>query len=484
MANAYSLLDTRLLDLVPALHRRKSVALGLKLSGYWEDVPQTLIRAANSYGIPLVVMPEGPFDEILNPVLTLITERQFARVRRGDDLHSDLAAAAVREQGAPSAIVRLLHEAIAKPVALFGESAQLLEFTGAQGVWSDTLLLDAVRSERTGFLRFANQHWSLTAIPGIRSSGHVLCAAGVEDHDAFARAALSHAAVVIGMLQVERHQVEDVHRRFQRELLEDVIAGRLQGADEATGRAAWLGWPLHQPFLVMAISLPVNRGTAEWTEQFLDDLETLVADLPLGGRALSVGPMLGLVIHLAEEQAAKQVAEKATKLIERLVAERAIGIDRVRIGVSASRSAVMELPEAFEEAALAVKLGARPQGGRVRFFEELGLAQLLAHSEDSDGLLRAARHVLDGIYHVPGKRDNELMETLAALLRSNMSVRTTAEELYLHYNTVRHRLGRLRRVLGTRLDHAHSRLELSAAINTIQLHDARNDLGHVHPRRD
>lgn len=484
LANAYSLLDAKLLGLIPNLHRRRCVALGLKLSGYWQNVPETLIRAANSYGIPLIVMREGPFDEILNPVLTMITERQLARFGDADDLHADLATAAVREQGEPSAIVASVHRAIGKPVALFGDNAKLLAFGGPQDVWSDSLLLDAVRDGRTGFLRFANEHWSITPIPGVGSARGVLCAAGVEHHESFARAALSHAAVVIGMLQVERRQVEDVHRRFQRELLEDVIAGRLGTEDEARERAAWLGWPLHQPFLVMALSLPTKRQTTGGIEELLEELESVLPSLPLGGRALSWGPTLGIVIHLAEEESAEEVAEEARLLVERLAAERTMPIERVKIGVAGPRNAIMELPKAFEEAALTVMLrGGASERSRMCFFDDLGLTQLLCHSTDRDALLDAARDVLGELYPDPGKRDNDLLETLSALLRSNMSVRSTAEELYLHYNTVRHRLGRLRRSLGRLLEDPRGRLELSAAVTAVQLLQARAELGHIGPRR-
>ena len=480
LANAYSLLDANLLELIPNLNRRRSVALGLKLSDYWDEVPLTLIRAANSYSMPLIVMREGPFDEILNPVLTMLTERQFVRLGRADDLHATLTAAAVREQGEPSAIVESVHRAIGKPVALFGQHAKLLAFGGPQEVWSDSLMLDAIRIGRTGFLRFADEHWSITPIPGTGFARGVLCASGVEDHESFARAALSHAAVVIGMLQVERRQVEEVHRRFERELLEDVIAGRVNHEDEARERAAWLGWPLHQPFLVMALRLPPERLTTTSEDSLLDDLEGVLAALQLGGRLFSWRSMLGIVIHLGAEEDAEDVAEEVRLLVERFASERAIQVHRVKIGVAAPRTALMDLPNAFEEAALTVMLGrTNSELGRMSFFEDLGPAHLLCHSTDREGLLRAARDVLGDIYPDAVKRDSDLLRTLSALLASNMRLRSAAGELYLHYNTVRHRLGRLRRSLGRLLEDPYGRLELSAAVTALQLLAAREDLGDI-----
>ncbi len=487
LVNAYSLLDVDLLKLIPALHSKRCVALGLKLSGYWDDVPQTLVRAANSYGIPLIVMKEGPFDEIVNPVLTMITERQFLRLKRSHFLHEELTAAALRERGDPSAIVSSVHRAIGKPVALLSSSANILTYGGPQDVWSNSLLADAIKNRRSGYLRFANNHWLITPIPGAGATKGVLCAHGVEEHESFARAALAHAAVVIGRVQVERRQVEDVHRRFQREMLEDLVAGRFRHEEDARERAAWLGWPLHQPFLVLALSLPnsINNPWSQAAEETIDDLESFLEHLQLEVRTFLWGATVGIVAHLSADEEAPVAAGHLKHMIERFTSERRMSVDDITIGLGEPRSALMDLPSAFEEAALAMLLGrSRAEGERMHAFYGLGPARLLCHSVDPEGLIRTAKDVLGDLYPGASKREGELLETLSSLLASNMSVRNTAEELYFHYNTVRHRLGRLRGSLGRLLDDPYGRLELSAAVSVIRLLEARAKVEGIGARRD
>jgi purine catabolism regulator len=480
LVNAYSLLDVDLLKVIPALHRKKCVALGLKLSGYWHDVPRTLVRAANSYGIPLVLMREGPFDEIVNPILTMITERQFLGLKRSHDLHDELTAAALRQGGDPAAIVSSVHRAIGKPVALFSSSGNLLTYDGNQDVWTDSLLPHAIKNRRSGYLRFGNDHWLITPIPGTGSTKGVLCAHGVEEHESFARAALAHAAIVIGMVQVERRQVEDVHRRFEREMLEDLVAGRLQREDDARERAAWLGWPLHQPFLVLALSLPnlIDDPSSQVAEETINDLETFLDPLQLEVRTFLWRVTVGMVAHLSTDEDALGAADRLRHMIERFTSERNIAVENITIGLGEPRSALTDLPSAFEEAALAMLL-CRSKGDRMHAFRELGPARLLCHAMDQEGLIRTARDVLGDLYPGESKRDGELFDTLSSLLASNMSVRSTAEELYFHYNTVRHRLGRLRSSLGQLLDDPYGRLELSAAVSVIRLLEARSRFGGI-----
>lgn len=478
LANAYSLLNADLLHLIPTIHQQRGVALGLKLSGYWKKVPDTLIRAANSYSIPLIVMPEGPFDDIMNPLLTMITERQLLRLRRTQMLHGELTTTALKERGDPSAIVGAIYRAIGKPVALFNGTGDLIAFEGNREIWNDDLMLSAIRAKRSGYLRFAEDHWLITQIPGTSFPGGVLCAHGVEPHESFGRAALAHAAIVIGMLQVERRQVEEVHRRFERDLLEDLVAGRLSSEDEARERAAWVGWPLHQSFQVVALFLPERSEVAESRELLLDRIESALEPLDLGVKTFRWGPALGIVAHLASREDATQAAKKIQQSVQRFVAEDGIPAEALKFGVADPREALTEVPVAFEEASLAVLLA---RGGheddRLSKFADLGLARLLCKSNDPEGLLRSARDRLGGLYPDRGFRNKELLETLAALLDCNMSVRTTAKRMYFHYNTVRHRLGKLRRVLGPLLDDPIGRLELSLAVAAIDLIQERDRIG-------
>jgi hypothetical protein len=74
----------------------------------------------------------------------------------------------------------------------------------------------------------------------------------------------------------------------------------------------------------------------------------------------------------------------------------------------------------------------------------------------------------------PGQRAR-FEETLAAWLRHQGEVRLIALDLHVHAQTVRYRVGRLRELLGDRLDSADGRLELELALRARRLRAARED---------
>jgi purine catabolism regulator len=114
----------------------------------------------------------------------------------------------------------------------------------------------------------------------------------------------------------------------------------------------------------------------------------------------------------------------------------------------------------------------RAQAVRVEHFADLGAARLAANVGDSAVLEKMALDVLGPLADPAQAGDGELLETLAVLLDHNMSIASTAAELFFHYNTVRHRLGRLRELLGDRLATPEGRTSLALAVAALRVVNA------------
>jgi PucR C-terminal helix-turn-helix domain len=122
-------------------------------------------------------------------------------------------------------------------------------------------------------------------------------------------------------------------------------------------------------------------------------------------------------------------------------------------------------------ARLALRLPAPPSG--VTEVDEHRVDLLLLQDEElTSALVAAACGPLDRLG--PGQRAR-FEETLAAWLRHQGEVRLVACELHIHAQTVRYRVGRLRELLGDRLDSAEGRLELELALRARQLNAAARE---------
>ncbi|MDW5596476.1 helix-turn-helix domain-containing protein, partial [Conexibacter stalactiti] len=70
---------------------------------------------------------------------------------------------------------------------------------------------------------------------------------------------------------------------------------------------------------------------------------------------------------------------------------------------------------------------------------------------------------------LPAATRARLLETLDAWLRHRGAASAAAAELHVHAQTVRYRVGRLRALLGARIDGAEGRLELELALRARRL---------------
>jgi purine catabolism regulator len=481
LSNAYSLLDANLVHLVSALQRRGAVALGIKLSDFWHAPPGPLVRASNSYGFPLVVLPEGPFFQIINPLLAWISERQVAELERSAELHDRLLRAAVDTNGDAHSVLALLDQAIGRRVAVTSHDGVVLWHTGPSGCWPAGEMARVARRRRSGFTAIEGEPAMVVAVPESVSPRTLVIARGVHPEDVLARAALAHAAIVIGMLQIERRQLNEVHRRFSRELLEDLATGRLTDEGMVRTRAAWLGWSLDTPYVVIAARcVTAGAGCRRSTEcdACVTTIEAALPQLRAVRRSvdaavwqLTSAPGPAAVVSLRDGVDGADVVD-----VLRDAASHARGCAQTAIGVSDVRTDLSNLRPAFLEAVLAaITLMNAPGHAAAQGFRDLGPMRLLAHATDLELMAASAVEVLGHMATDVSESSTELLSTLTALAGHSMRLRATADDAYFHYNTIRHRFARIRKELGAMLDDPTGRLLVSLAVQAVQLLRVRDE---------
>lgn len=482
LSNAYSLLDANLVHLVSTLQRRGAVALGIKLSDFWDAPPGPLVRAANSYGFPLLVLPEGPFFRIVNPLLAWISQRQVAELERSAALHHQLVRAAVDTNGDAHTVLELLDHSIGRRVAVVSHDGAVLWHTGPVTCWPPGEMARVARRRRNGFTTIDGEPAIMVGVPGSASPRTLLVLArGVHPEDVLARAALAHAAIVIGMLQIERRHLNKVHRRFSRELLEDLATGRLTDAGMVHTRAAWLGWSLDTPYVVVAARCATGEAACRRSTECnacVATVETALRRLRPLQRSpdaaiwqLSSAPGPAAVVSLKDECDGVTVVHALCD-----VGSREHTRKQAAIGVSDVRTDLLTLRQAFKEAVLAATtLPSSPGAAAAQGFRDLGPLRLLVHAGDLRLMAASASEVLGPMATDDSASSMELLSTLTALTGHSMRLRATADDAFFHYNTIRHRYARIRKELGAKLDDPTGRLLVSLAVRAMQLVRVRDE---------
>jgi hypothetical protein len=217
---------------------------------------------------------------------------------------------------------------------------------------------------------------------------------------------------------------------LQRDLLEDLLAGRSGAGVDARARAA--GVTPGPPFQV-----------------------AVVAATDLGRAAQAVGHQLGMArvggLRVTRHDELVLVTPAGAPLRQLLA--RAAAREPLAAGISLPLATLAEVPRAHREARRALALA--PPGGVLRLADLTLLDYLLAGADDT--ARRLGPGGLDGL-------DAPLRETLLAYADCDLNVGATARRLGVHPNTVHYRLRRLERLTGRDVRRFADVVDLVAAV--------------------
>ena len=124
----------------------------------------------------------------------------------------------------------------------------------------------------------------------------------------------------------------------------------------------------------------------------------------------------------------------------------------VSVGVSRFTADLSGLRKAFEEALAALKVGRKLQGlGSTMHFESVGSYKLLLSIwEHEPGELRALyAETIEPVDRYDKQNDSQLVHTLVTFLGNDENLSKTAQDLYAHRHTIRYRLQKIARHLGS-----------------------------------
>lgn len=447
LTTAYPLRDDpeALAALVPALAERRLAGLAIKPARYIPTIPASARSAADGLAFPLIELPaNSSFNEIITSVLTVILNEQAARLQRRADIHERFTSI-VLGGGGLRQIADALAAAVGRRVAILDAAGAVLTGTVGEGDASDADER-AVHEIRVGGEQFGSLVVELDGRP-------------LDDEQADA---VEYAATITALRQVQARAVAEADRRFQAVCLEELITGHVDRA-VLTERAAAFDWDLSIPRAVLLGRLdpPGPADGAGLRRRFVE-----VIRQALGRRGIVWERTSEVAALIPADRGAAELREMAQHIA--LEGERVLPGTRPRLGVGRARSDPLELAASFAEArrALAVIGSTRADGGAT-LFDDLGVDRLLASvpATEADDF---ARSQLGRLADHDARHRTSLIASLEAYLETRNAA-LAARRMYIHYNTMKHRLRMIEDLIGPFRDDADRCLALSLALRIVRV---------------
>lgn len=323
----------------------------------------------------------------------------------------------------------------------------------------------------TKSLRIKAAGWAIA--PTGRVIGYVFLLYDKDDPDFEAYQFLMESATSLYATHLQNQlDLKQEKHKTKNTFFYDLLYGNLKRNEEIVQMGRVWGWDLGKPQAVLTLVIcELEHYSPDW--HLMDILQRtvdrVIIDKYFRNPATTVNRNEFIVlIPLKTEKAPEQKLEISSLMKDILIKIKNTELaNRICCGVGQTYKEPINLFRSYQEAKVALDMG-KLLGIEIPFFSDMGLERIL-YKHDLQDLKEYHDHVLGKLLNSEEMEDG-LLETLQTFTMNQFDVNKTAQELFIHRNTLRNRLNKIEMILGCYLDDMDTRLNISAAFKIRRLH--------------
>lgn len=446
----------RLIALVPELVNHGLAALAIKPMRYLSHLPEQLIEEADRRHFPIIVMPDHTsFNEVIGAVLAVVLADYGAEPGGAEAIRERLTGVAL-SGGGLDGIAAALTAALDRDVTIVDRESFVIgghqaEPSGGPTAGSPRVGVPEASTART---------WAFPITVGGAERGQIIVAGDGEPTLGQRRlirqscfAAAMHIAQALASLELDR--------KLRILFLEELVTGFY--ADEPTiqQRSRLFGWDLTGDRVVLLAHCRTELSDSEIAA-------ATRASLPDGSLAWSRGHEVVAIVPTGQRDSPRTGRRRPPVPMETawqgaLAAGEA---QEASVAVGSVAQGPSEIVASHAAAREAIRI-AQITGRQVVRHDELVLERLLL-SNTREVLEAFAESQLGPLMRYDVAGGSDLCGTLEAYLGVGNGAEA-ARRLYIHYNTMKHRLQRIAELTHADLHDPRTRLTLALALEARRL---------------
>lgn len=429
--------------LVRTLARLGLAGLAVKTGRYLEKLPDEALAIADELGFPVMLVAEHTsFNEVIGAVLAIVLTEYGAEPGGAEAIRERLTGVALAGGGLVE-IARTLAGALDRHVGILDTEGVLF---GEGGSDSDSA---------TAGPQADAAPWSFPITVGGAERGRIVVGGDAEP-TLGQRRLIRQACFAAGMHIAQAVASLELDRQMRVLFLEELVAGRPIDESLARERARLFGWDftaahvvvlarleseLSDPVIIRAASVALGRGSVAWARG-----QEVVAIVPADG--------------IPQDSTAWREQEAWREALHELTG------GEVTVAAGSVVRAASELSSSHTAARAALGIALATARPAVRHdLLTLERVMLAVPHELLDELVAAELGPLIAADEATG---SELCATLEMFLGTGNAA-DAARRLYIHYNTMKHRMARITQLLPADLHDPRARLTLAFALQVRKL---------------
>lgn len=462
-------------ELIPKLAGLKLAGICIKPVRYIDEIPPIMIKQANELNFPIIELPEGSnLSSLVTEILDLSLNKHINILKFRNYVHEHLMNLFLRGEDINS-LVDNLAEIVKFPVVLLDNDFNIIcmseELTKQEvSIIHSYSSYDknnfTVKVEDTKYYEKTYIKCSISA--GQTKFGYIVLLKGAINNQNLI-VAVEQASLLIASVFYKNYAVLEKERTFQDAFFRDILQGKISSEIEITNKARTFRWNMEFPQLIVVIKVLIDdeKKKKEAYEHILDSklIEKILEEKMLINKSkfksVYLDDSLVLFINVISANNVKESAIEIGNLIVEKLKEKV----KIGVGISNIINGINRFPSAYKEAHNSLTVGAiLNKAPFVSHYDDYKMFNIIKEVKDTAVLTKYVEDKLGKIIEYDKTTNMNLMETLKILIEDNFNAKKAAKRLFVHYNTLRYRIDRIKE-LGIDIENGFEIGEIVLAYN-------------------
>ncbi|ADH97705.1 PucR family transcriptional regulator [Salisediminibacterium selenitireducens] len=479
--------------LIPGLVEVGMAGLAIKPARYITDVPDVMIEQANELGFPLFVLGQGAnLSTLTNTILETLLDKNTSTLQFRNDLHNKMMEELVNGASLTE-LTMTVSEMIESPIILLDRELERITDTTGKRVKVDRESVPPLPVERSFCLPnhvldqvrlsvgsdgeiFLKDSFIQPVLAGEECFGYMILPTTDRQIDPNAKMALEQTSLLMASVFQRDKALKQKEENYLDAFIRDVLNEKMGSQFEVIEKAKLFKWDLQFPVALFNMSVRLEdvvkkrRILIQYmenrvVEQFLSrKLDIHISKIKL----IYMDDSICAFINVAFESG---IDERLIGVCEELVAylESHDPDAPLSIGIADTVEGLGRFSKAYHEAIRTRELSEKiAEGGSfVRHYRDMVLYELIDQiSEDVRADFIDKR--IGAVLRYDETKKMELLKTLEAFIDHDFNAQKAAASLFIHYNTFRYRLEKLKE-LGVDYDSGFDWMETALACRMQKL---------------
>lgn len=484
LTTAYSMKDNLedFKDLIIHFSRKGLAGIGIKTKRYINEIPESIIQAANELEFPLIdISYELSFSTIITRVLTEIVNNQTSILARIGCMHNKLIDIMLGNGGLKE-IAKVLYESLeGKSLAIhdyvfgnniimcnkefrtFIENIIEIESKNLKSLMKDSKELTISRTNTLDY--FGEMQIERVNIPIKTNDKNYGCIYIWQDERALnpVEFTVIEAATPIVALDIYKKILSyEIDSKYRIEFIEDLLSNDDKKYKKALEMASYFDFDDSLKYTVGIISL---NNIYKYEQRIISTVKKIndgiYPKIIIGNKSNKIIILYGVEKDKNDSKVKDDIRIFCDEILRYAKYE---NIKNISIGIGRITPDSRELYRSYNEANRAIEYLNNYKSKKVAFFDELGIFRILSSEEIRSDIKQIYLDLLSSLLKYDNEKGTEFIETLSSYFKHSGNLKKVSEEMFTHYNTIIYRIQRIKEITGVDFDDYDEILNLQIAL--------------------